>query len=58
MFDRLFQFIRDGVKTAILGGIQDARDELTAKVEAGQPLTIETTTDTNKPKAKRKTSTR
>lgn len=34
MFDKLFSFIRQGVKNAILGGVQDDQDELTVKVEA------------------------
>lgn len=38
MFDRLFQHIRTGVRDAILGGFQDAHDELTRLVETGEPL--------------------
>lgn len=41
MFDKLFQFIREGVKNAILGGVQDAHAELVSKVEANEPLVIE-----------------
>jgi hypothetical protein len=41
MFDRLFQFIRDGIKQAILGGIDDAQQELVHRVESKEPLVIE-----------------
>jgi hypothetical protein len=41
MFDRLFQFIRDGIKQAILGGIDDAQQELVHRIETQEPLVIE-----------------
>lgn len=60
MFDRLFQFIREGVKTAILGGIEDAHDELAAKIETGEPLALEESTNgqtTTKTTTRKKSAT-
>ena len=58
MFDRLFQFIRRGIRDAILGGIDDAQAEIADRLEAREPLTIEATPTTNgtngKPKARRR----
>jgi hypothetical protein len=41
MFDKLFSFIRQGIKQAILGGIDDAQQELVHRVESKEPLVIE-----------------
>jgi hypothetical protein len=41
MFEKLFQFIRQGVKAAILGGIEDAQAEMTQRIEAQEHLLIE-----------------
>ena len=58
MFDKLFQFIRRGVYEAILGGIDDAQAEVSHRLEAREPLTIEaqpTSNGTNgKAKARRR----
>lgn len=54
MFETLFQFLRQGVKTAILGGIQDAQEELAGKLETHEPLVIESQEHTNGKAPKRK----
>lgn len=41
MFDRLFAYLREGFKNAFLGALADADEELAAKIEKGEPLTIE-----------------
>ena len=41
MFEKLFSFIRSGVKNAILGGVDDAQAELQARIEHREPLTID-----------------
>jgi hypothetical protein len=41
MFEKLFAFIRANVKQAILGGIDDAQQELVHRVESKEPLVIE-----------------
>ncbi len=60
MFDRMFQFIRRGVRDAILGGIDDAQAEIAGRFEAREPITIEAKpTDGNgKPKARQKAGSR
>lgn len=42
MFKNLFAYIREGVKNAVLGGIQDAHEEITGRLEAPEVVTIET----------------
>lgn len=56
MFDKLFQFIRAGVRDAILGGFQDAHDELAKLVETGEPIALEDKSN-DKP-ARRKAASR
>lgn len=41
MFQSLFTFIRNGVCSAILGGVQDAQEKLTEHAQTDEPLTIE-----------------
>lgn len=45
MFEKMFAWIREGVKNAVLGGIQDAHEEITLKLEASEPITIEATVE-------------
>lgn len=45
MFKNLFAYIREGVKNAVLGGIQDAHEEITLKLEAPESITIEATVE-------------
>lgn len=39
--DKLFSFIRDGVRNAIIGGIEDAQEEVQRRIEGQDPLLIE-----------------
>lgn len=60
MFKNLFAYIREGVKNAVLGGIQDAHEEITLKLESPEVVTIETEveTESNGKSPKRRTITR
>ena len=53
MFDKLFQFIRQGVRDAILGGFADAHEELANLAETGNQLVLEDKT-ADKPATRRK----
>ena len=55
MFDKLFSYIRNGVKEAILGGFQDAHEELSRLSETGEPIAIEDKTN-DKTATRRKAS--
>lgn len=61
MFEKMFAWIREGVKNAVLGGIQDAHEEITGRLEAPEVVTIEAQaepeTNGHKP-ARRKSITR
>ena len=59
MFDRLFAFVRQGIKNAILGGIEDAQAEIQGRIEDRQPLVIEADhpfSENGKHPAKKKTA--
>ncbi|MCA9068761.1 MAG: hypothetical protein KDA84_07550 [Planctomycetaceae bacterium] len=61
MFDKLFAYIRNGVRDAILGGFQDAHDELAKLTETGDPITLEDHSDrplNGKTNNRRKTTSR
>lgn len=48
MFERFFIFIRQGIKQAILGGIEDAQEEMTRRIDARpESLLIEADPETN-----------
>lgn len=49
MFEKLFAFIRSGVKNSILGGIEDANQEIQARLELREePIAIEDAKPTNR----------
>lgn len=61
MFQTLFNFIRTGIKNAILNGIQDAQAEITGFLEVPEAKTIGATADVEpngKVITRRKTVTR
>lgn len=41
MFQRLFDFVADGIANAVLRGFQKANEKLTGHLDHNEPLTIE-----------------
>lgn len=41
MFERLFAFIRQSLRDAIVGGVEDAQEELNQRIEASHTTNLE-----------------